>query len=250
MVGIHRGTQETFCRVATGANGRSSRCQNREGRAQTPALKSAGIMPVRTKGKITSWNDEKGYGFISPLAGGNRTFIHIRAFANRSRRPAVGDIVTYSASTDSRGRPCAEQANIAGVPVSREPKRSSAALSYVMATGFMLVVVAAVLVSALPMPILSLYVVVSSTAFGAYALDKAAAEKGTWRTSESTLHLLALAGGWPGALIAQGSLRHKTRKQPFRSIFWATVVLNCAALAWLFTADGTKAWQSITAAVA
>ena len=241
MVGIHRGTQETFCRIATGAIGCSSRSQNRQGRAQAPALKPTGIKPVRTKGKITSWNDEKGFGFITPLAGGNRTFIHISAFANVSRRPAVGDIVTCSVSADSRGRPCADQATIAGVPVSREPKRSSGTVSYVMATGFMLVVGVAVLVSALPMPILLLYVVVSSTAFGAYALDKAAAEKGTWRTSESTLHLLALAGGWPGALIAQNSLRHKTRKQPFRSIFWTTVVLNCVVFAWLFTADGTKA---------
>lgn len=205
---------------------------------------------MRTKGKITSWNDDKGYGFISPLAGGNRTFIHIKAFENRSRRPAVGDIVTYSVSADSRGRPCAEKVTIAGVPGNPEPRRSSGALSHVMATGFMLVVVAAVFSSALPMLILLLYLVVSSATFGAYALDKLAAERGAWRTSESTLHLLALAGGWPGALIAQNSLRHKTRKQPFRTVFWATVVLNCTAFAWLFTADGTRAWRSIAAAFA
>jgi len=110
-----------------------------------------------------------------------------------------------------------------------------------MAIAFMLVVLAAVLMSAIPMPILLGYLVASSTTFGAYALDKVAAEKGAWRTSESTLHL---------AMIAQNSLRHKTRKQPFRTIFWTTVVLNCTAFAWLFTADGMKAWQSIAAAVA
>lgn len=123
-------------------------------------------------------------------------------------------------------------------------------MPHVMAIAFMLVVLAAVLMSAIPMPILLGYLVASSTTFGAYALDKVAAERGAWRTSEGTLHLLALAGGWPGAMIAQNSLRHKTRKQPFRTIFWTTVVLNCTAFAWLFTADGMKAWQSIAAAVA
>jgi uncharacterized membrane protein YsdA (DUF1294 family) len=49
-----------------------------------------------------------------------------------------------------------------------------------------------------------------------YAADKSAAEQGRWRTSESTLHAVALVGGWPGALVARRVFRHKTRKQPFR----------------------------------
>ncbi|MES9852422.1 MAG: cold shock domain-containing protein [Candidatus Thiodiazotropha sp. L084R] len=42
---------------------------------------------MKKKGKISSWNDDKGFGFIVPLDGGNRTFVHIKAFANRARRP-------------------------------------------------------------------------------------------------------------------------------------------------------------------
>ena len=204
---------------------------------------------MRTKGKIASWNDGKGYGFISPFAGGDRVFAHIKAFEDRGRRPVVGDVVTFSMSTDARGRPCAKGATIAGVPKTEKPKQSSAS-SNVMAAGFLLVVVGAVLVSAIPVPILLFYLVVSTATFGAYALDKSAAKRGAWRTSESTLHLLALVGGWPGALIAQNRLRHKSRKQPFRAIFWATVVMNCAAFIWLFTPEGAKAWQSIVSAVA
>jgi uncharacterized membrane protein YsdA (DUF1294 family)/cold shock CspA family protein len=205
---------------------------------------------VRTKGIISSWNDEKGYGFILPMAGGDRAFVHIKSFANRSRRPVVGDAVTYSVSTDARGRHSAKEATIAGTPKAAKPKQSSSVLSYVMAVGFLLVVVGAVLVSAIPMPIMLLYLVVSSATFVAYALDKSAAKRGAWRTSESTLHLFALVGGWPGALIAQNRLRHKSRKQPFRTIFWVTVLLNIAALAWLFTPEGARAWQFAISAIA
>ena len=203
---------------------------------------------MRTKGKIASWNDEKGYGFISPFDGGDRVFAHVKAFENRGRRPGVGDVVTFSIATDARGRPCAKEANIAGVPKTVKPKQASA-LPNVVAAGFLLFVVGAVSVSALPLPILLCYLVVSVATFVAYAFDKSAAKKGAWRTSENALHLLALAGGWPGALIAQNHLRHKSRKQPFRAIFWATVVMNCAAFIWLLTPEGANAWQSIVSAI-
>jgi len=74
------------------------------------------------------------------------------------------------------------------------------------------------------------YAGMSLLTFAAYAWDKAAAQGQRWRTAESTLHLLALAGGWPGALLAQQWLRHKSAKREFRLVFWATVVLNVAGL--------------------
>ena len=46
------------------------------------------------------------------------------------------------------------------------------------------------------------------------------------RISERMLHMLSLIGGWPGALIAQQTLRHKTIKQPFQRNFWITVIIN------------------------
>lgn len=203
---------------------------------------------MRRKGKIASWNDEKGYGFISPFEGSDQIFVHITAFESRGRQPEVGDVVTFSKSTDARGRACAKGATIAGVPKTTKPKQSGAVSNWI-AAGFILIVVGAVLVSAIPMPILPLYVVFSLVTFGAYAFDKSAAKRGAWRTSESTLHLLALVGGWPGALVAQRRLRHKSRKQPFRSVFWATVALNCTAFIWLFTPEGSKAWESVLSAI-
>lgn len=75
--------------------------------------------------------------------------------------------------------------------------------------------------------------ILSIITFVAYALDKNAAQKGNWRTQESTLHMLALVGGWPGAMYAQQKLRHKSVKTEFRQVFWATVVMNVGALSWI-----------------
>lgn len=72
------------------------------------------------------------------------------------------------------------------------------------------------------------YIIASIVCFGAYAADKSAAVSGGWRISERNLLLLSLAGGWPGAIVAQQFLRHKSSKASFRSAFWATVVLNIA----------------------
>jgi uncharacterized membrane protein YsdA (DUF1294 family) len=84
--------------------------------------------------------------------------------------------------------------------------------------------------------LLAVYGLLSLAAFAMYAADKRAAIRGTWRISEANLHLVALLGGWPGALVARRVFRHKTTKQPFRTIFWVTVAANCAVLAWLVSA--------------
>ena len=81
------------------------------------------------------------------------------------------------------------------------------------------------------------YLVASVVCFTTYAVDKSAARAGRWRTSEQTLHLLALLGGWPGALIAQSLLRHKSKKTGFLLVFGTTVVINCCALAGLISTN-------------
>jgi uncharacterized membrane protein YsdA (DUF1294 family) len=84
--------------------------------------------------------------------------------------------------------------------------------------------------------LLGAYVVLSAVTFVVYGMDKSAAQSGRWRTPEATLHLLALVGGWPGAFFAQRAFRHKTKKQPFRTIFWCTVAANCSAVGWVVSA--------------
>ena len=75
-----------------------------------------------------------------------------------------------------------------------------------------------------------LVVVASGASFFAYGFDKRRAGIGGRRVRERTLHALAFAGGWPGALFAQRHFRHKTLKTPFRIAFWGVVGLHFAAV--------------------
>jgi uncharacterized membrane protein YsdA (DUF1294 family) len=70
------------------------------------------------------------------------------------------------------------------------------------------------------------YGVVSLVAFLLYWNDKRKARTDAWRTPENVLHAVALAGGWPGALLAQQLFRHKTRKVSFQVVFWFIVLLH------------------------
>lgn len=78
----------------------------------------------------------------------------------------------------------------------------------------------------LPLSVGAAYLALSLGCFVAYAIDKSAAKRGNWRTPETTLLLLGLVGGWPGAVLAQQWLRHKTAKTVFQWKFYLTVVLN------------------------
>lgn len=201
---------------------------------------------MRSKGRITSWNDDKGYGFIAPMDGGKQVFMHVKALSNRNHRPAVNDVVTYALSKDEKGRPCAADATLAGEKLMQKAPRKSNPFAMLFALAFFGAVGASVVAGAIPGMVLIAYAALSLIAFLAYALDKSAARGGSRRTSEGTLHLLGLAGGWPGALIAQQTLRHKSKKASFRWAFWVTVLMNCAALVWLHTEGGQEFLNSLT----
>lgn len=132
---------------------------------------------MRYRGKITRWNDEKGFGFIAPAFIAGSLFL------------------AFVAVMATQGR--------------------------------------------IPFAILWLYLGMSALSLGMYAIDKSAARKGGQRTPENTLHTLSLFGGWPGALFAQQLLRHKLRKTSFRVVFWLTMLMNTAALAYLLSPYGS-----------
>lgn len=197
---------------------------------------------VRRNGRIVSWNEGRGFGFVRPDDGGEDVFAHISAFRDRTRRPGVDDTVTFMPGTDARGRRRAEQVVYSGsLPV----PRGEGLVPLGLAGGALLVVMGMAAAGRLPSLVAALYVALSLVAFIVYAKDKWAAREGRWRTEESTLHLLSLAGGWPGAMAAQTLLRHKSRKQSFRVVFWWTVALNCGAFGWMLTERGRHFFRSV-----
>ena len=107
-------------------------------------------------------------------------------------------------------------------------RRQSKSASWLAIPAFAVVYLVTALVWYVPHSVALVYLGCSLACCVAYALDKSAAQAGRWRISEKTLLMLGLAGGWPGAILAQQLLRHKTSKQSFRVAFWFTVVLNVA----------------------
>ena len=188
-------------------------------------------MVGRQQGVLTDWNDDRGFGFITRAAGGSRVFVHVSEFP-RGRRPVAGCEVTYAELRDERGRARASEVRYLAAASTRLAGANGILPALATATLFFALLMALLVMDELPVTLLAAYGLLSGVAFLMYGADKTAAERGKWRTSESTLHTIALVGGWPGALVARRVFRHKTSKQPFRAIFWFTVIANCVALAW------------------
>lgn len=67
------------------------------------------------RGRLKSWNDDKGFGFIKAEKEKKEIFIHITALKKMSRRPVIGDIINYQIHTDNYGKSRAVNAKIEGV---------------------------------------------------------------------------------------------------------------------------------------
>jgi uncharacterized membrane protein YsdA (DUF1294 family)/cold shock CspA family protein len=193
---------------------------------------------MRYQGRLTDWKDDKGFGFVTPNGGGQRAFVHIRSFANQQRRPLGNEIITYEVAYDPMGRPQAENIRIFGERKQKIYATGRSSVPLFIAALFLLFVAAAIALGKMPLTVAGFYVPASVITFIAYAIDKSAAQSDRWRTPESTLHMFALACGWPGALAAQYMLRHKSKKASFLSMYWMTVALNVGALLWLLMAAG------------
>jgi len=81
------------------------------------------------------------------------------------------------------------------------------------------------------------YAAINIAAFAAFGIDKDRAERERQRLPENHLLLLALFGGALGAVVGQQFFRHKTRKQPFRTLLIGCVVVNIIVVALVLSPD-------------
>lgn len=67
------------------------------------------------KGKLISWNDSKGFGFIKSEPLERDTFIHISSLKSMSRKPKVGDFIYFDVEKQPNGKNSATNCRIEGV---------------------------------------------------------------------------------------------------------------------------------------
>ncbi|MBP0638683.1 cold shock and DUF1294 domain-containing protein [Cupriavidus sp. AcVe19-6a] len=191
---------------------------------------------MKKAGRVKTWHADKGFGFIDVHADTKDVFFHVTALQTRTVTPKPGDRVSFEFGKGKDGRVQALNVAIVGAPKSRSNASLLPILAGLLALGL---IVGGAFAGYFPRQAGIVSFLASIITFFAYADDKTRASRNAWRTPEATLHLLALCGGWPGALSAQHRLRHKNRKREFQVAFWGVVALNIGAMV---------LWQTVLAA--
>ena len=219
------------------------------------------------QGTVVRWNAERAFGFIRSPGSAADVFFHVRDYRGATppreglavvfeeiRGGDKGPRATAVQAAGAQGAPAGNhgsQARGARRPETTRAGRSTArtetsagtrrnttpvapagaALAYGLMLAWAALVAWAVWTRHLPLWSVAALAGLNLATLWLYAADKNAARRGQWRIAEKQLHLLSLLGGWPAAWLAQQNMRHKSSKTAFRAIYWATIVLHCAALA-------------------
>lgn len=221
------------------------------------------------KGRLANWNVDRGFGFFRDDNGGRDIFVHITAFldAPAHQEPIVGQLYEFhlqhiddqhsrafnvhavNSLADSYRRPALEEPTVHNnghdAAAAHHSWLNTRLLVWQVGT-FILFVAAALGIATkwvLPVWIIALYVAASAWTFWLYWLDKTAAARGEWRIREQTLQFFSLFCGWPGAMLAQQMLHHKSRKQSFQTEFWFAVVGNIAVFLFFLSPVAAVFWS-------
>ncbi len=208
---------------------------------------------LEQSGVIDSWDDQKGFGFIS-TASGKKVFFHISAVRG-AHRPQQGEPVFFQSGTDKQGRASATHVRSADLAIDNprirtkprdnaKKENSSATKTLKPGRKYRLLehdIPWAKLVLLLVLPlggafnltieygaswVFPIYLIASLLAYYFYWDDKRRAKRNEWRITEANLQFWSLIGGWPGAFIAQQQFRHKTKKLSFQMVFWLIVIAH------------------------
>jgi cold shock CspA family protein len=59
---------------------------------------------MRSHGTLKKWNDDRGFGFITPSQGSNEIFVHISNFPRDGVRPRVNELISFDVEPDKNGK--------------------------------------------------------------------------------------------------------------------------------------------------
>jgi len=178
-------------------------------------------MAPLVRGKIVDWDTAKGQGLVD--TGTKRLVLYSNDLVDRLKVPAIGDEITFQIGEDHRGGAAVRNARFVsgGGHLTAGHVLFLAVLLVAPALALFRITATGTLATAAGSALL-----LSLVTYLIYASDKRRARAGTTRIQESTLHLCALLGGWPGAFLAQRGLRHKTAKVGFQLVFWMIVTAH------------------------
>ena len=92
---------------------------------------------MRHQGRLATWNDAQGFGFIAPNGGGRQVFVHVKAFQADQPRPTEGALLTYALRPDPQGRPAAaDVAHVATRLAAQPPHKAGGSPVALLAVAF------------------------------------------------------------------------------------------------------------------
>jgi uncharacterized membrane protein YsdA (DUF1294 family)/cold shock CspA family protein len=206
---------------------------------------------MRFSGKLTSWQDERGFGFITLTQGDEEVFLHIKMFPRSGGPPQLGEILTFDIAPSPQGkRRAVNVRRVGAAPPSLRSRNTTVTLhdrvsGLLSVAGCLGLYWAVEKVWGVPAPVALACLTILSVSlvtYTAYLIDKSAAGTTRQRVPEMALHLLSITGGWPGALLAQQMLNHKRAKREFMLMFRLTMYTHVAlmlALAAYWLAGGS-----------
>lgn len=213
---------------------------------------------MKKQGVVRRWDAERGFGFIRSPGTSADVFFHVRDFrGNSSGMPVEGMTVAYDeihvGGKGPRAMAVHPARGVASLAPDRQkpksqrpdastPNRGGNWIPWLI-PAWLGIVGYIVLTRRIPALVVPALLAVNVVTALVYAHDKSAARHRQRRTPERTLHLLALAGGWPTAWVVQQLLRHKWQKQAFQDTYAATVFVHMAVLtAWAAWATFRRAY--------
>lgn len=192
--------------------------------------------------QLAEWSGERGFGFLR--RGPRRIFLHVSDFSGAHCDLKVGETFRFEMGRDEQGRTCAINASIVrsqrNAKPAQKPAQKPAPSERVKPARTpreaLRATDAAIVIALLALPTFSgmfwdidwripaaWFGFISAITYFVYGHDKRRAEGGGWRIPERSLHVLELLGGWPGAFLAQRTLRHKCSKLGYQVVFWLIV---------------------------